>query len=130
MAGLRVDQPNRLERRLEFFQDGNERAASNRGIFFDGETGRAKSVAEIYRALGTRIEQEAQNFAGPSSIAEAQPSPTDATGVGHAPAPRRLDFAGLQLSPPVASMLDTLTLAALKLAGGTPLHPRRTAPQG
>jgi hypothetical protein len=104
-------------------------AASNRGIFFDGETGKAKSVAEIYRALGTRIEQEADTFAGSSTVADTQPAQAEPATVASLATPRRLDFAGLQLSAPVANMLDTLTLAALKLAGNTPVHPRRTDPQ-
>jgi len=103
-----------------------EAAASNRGIFFDSDTGRAKSVAEIYRTLGTRIEQEAQAFAGSSTVADAGPGLPDVANPGPASLTHRLDFAGLQLSPPVASMLDTLTLAALKLTGATPAHPRRT----
>ncbi len=40
-------------------------AASNPGVFFDGATGRARSVAEIYHTLGSRIEQSASAiFAG------------------------------------------------------------------
>lgn len=107
-----------------------EAAASNRGIFFEGETGRAKSVAEIYRALGNRIEQEARNFAGASGDAESQPSVLAGAAAQPAAVPRRLGFAGLHLSQPVASMLDSLTLAALKLAGSAPAHPRRTDTQG
>ncbi|HZT52569.1 MAG TPA: transglycosylase SLT domain-containing protein [Stellaceae bacterium] len=99
-----------------------EAAASNRSIFFESDTGRARSVAEIYRALGRRIEQEAQAYAGDAGApdpADAPPAAIADAADGPAPsaaAPRRLDLAGLQLSQQVAGMLDTLTLAALKLA--------------
>src|SRR5665213_869882 len=89
-------------------------AASNRSVFYDGDTGRAKTVSEIYRALGGRIEQDARDYGGApeataadSSLAGANPS--------DAYAGMRRNFAGLQLSPAVAGMLDNLTLAALKL---------------
>jgi Transglycosylase SLT domain len=91
-----------------------EAAASNRAIFYDGD-GRAKTVAEIYRALGGRIEAEARGFddqaASGDSVAAALPS----AALG---ASRRANFAGLRLTQPVAAMLDTLTLAALQLVGG------------
>jgi hypothetical protein len=100
-------------------------AANNRGVFFDGATGRAKSVAEIYRTLGGRIEHDASEFAslpddpspGVGEATGADPSPSSGT------ARARLDFAGLRLSPPVATILDTLTLAALRLIGGPPPDP-------
>ena len=106
-----------------------EAAASNRSVFFEGETGRARSVAEIYRALGNRIEEEAHNFAG-ASTGDAPPSTAEQVAANTTAAAPRSDVAGLQLTPPVASMLDTLTLAALKLTGSAPAHPRRTDAQG
>lgn len=39
-------------------------AAANRGIFFDHQTGEAKTVAQIYHSLGARIEHEATQLAG------------------------------------------------------------------
>ena len=90
-------------------------AANNRAIFFDGETGRAKSVAEIYRSLGQRIDAEAQSF----SAADGADLP-----VAPLAFPPRLDFAGLRLSQPVASMLDLMSVAALKLVGADPAAPR------
>jgi hypothetical protein len=92
-------------------------AASNRGIFYDGDTGRAKSVAEIYRALGGRIEQEAGDLTGTSAPAGTAPA-SPASGMA-----RALDFAGLGLSAPVAAMLDTLTQAALRLMTSSPADP-------
>lgn len=38
-------------------------AAANRGIFYDGQTGEAKTVAQIYHSLATRIEHEATQLA-------------------------------------------------------------------
>lgn len=106
-----------------------EAAASNRSVFYDGDTGRARSVAEIYRTLGGRIEQEAEDFAAASDPAAAAPASaagtTAAASAGPSAAPRQ-NFAGLTLSQPVAAMMDTLTLAALKLMGGPPqAHPHR-----
>jgi hypothetical protein len=106
-------------------------AASNRSVFFEGETGRARSVAEIYRALGSRIEREARNFAGADTAA---PTPSASAGTS-TPTPtvaqaRPHDLGAREMTPPVASILDTLTLAALKLTGNAPAHPRRTEDQG
>ncbi len=89
-------------------------AASNPGIFYDSD-GHARSVGAIYRMLGGRIEQAASGFAGSTATA-ADASP--ATQGGGSVLSARLDFAGLNLTPPVASMLDALTLAALKLIAG------------
>ena len=90
-------------------------AASNPGVFFDSATGRAKSVAEIYRTLGARIEHNANAFASLGESSDA-PSTADATPLpsGAVSSPP-LHLAGLRLSEPVATLLDTLTLAALKL---------------
>jgi hypothetical protein len=95
-------------------------AQSNRAIFYDGETGRAKSVAEIYRSLGQRIEQEAQAFSGAASTS-AELSPAETLSF-----PPRLDIAGLRLSQPVASMLDIMAVAALKLVGDTSARNHRS----
>jgi hypothetical protein len=104
-------------------------AASNHSIFYDADTGRAKSVAEIYRALGGKIEQEAADFSGvsdPSTAATA--ATTAAAAVGSS---RTLGFAGLGLSAPVAAMLDTLTQAALRLMTATPSErPEQHHPNG
>jgi hypothetical protein len=99
-------------------------AASNHSVFFDGATGRAKSVAEIYHTLGGRIEHNATAYASvpddESEVARAAPAP--ASGAAHSPA--ALTLAALPLSPPIASMLDSLTLAALRLvADGNPPPP-------
>jgi len=103
-------------------------AASNPGIFYDS-AGRARSVSAIYATLGGRIEQAANSFdANSSGVADADgadPYVSDALQIvpgGTASLSPRLAFAGVNLTPPVASMLDALTLAALKLvsASGAP----------
>ncbi|HXQ53207.1 MAG TPA: transglycosylase SLT domain-containing protein [Stellaceae bacterium] len=108
-------------------------AANNRGVFYDGATGRAKSVAEIYRTLGGRIEQQANDFAGLAGDGDAVQGDMNETlpaSGGAAPSvSRRFDFAGLHLSQPVAAMLDTLTLVALRIVNGggaQAAHPRRS----
>jgi Transglycosylase SLT domain len=112
-----------------------EAAANNRSVFYDGDTGRARSVAEIYRALGGHIEQEAQDFAAApdKEIAARAGDVMDAaaTAATGAAGTALRQFAGLTLSQPVAALLDTLTLAALRLVGAPaattpPAHPRHT----
>lgn len=100
-------------------------AASNPGIFYDS-AGNARSVASIYRMLGSRIETAADGFAG-SAAGASDPAGLAAAGPGLS---TRLDFAGLSLTPQVASMLDTLTLAALKLIASGPSAAPHTAGAG
>jgi Transglycosylase SLT domain len=93
-------------------------AQSNPSIFYDSD-GRARSVGAIYRMLGSRIEQAADGFGGAAGTSDMSSSDVVAAmmqGSGSSLSPR-LDFDGLNLTPPVASMLDALTLAALKLIG-------------
>ncbi len=108
-------------------------AASNPGVFYDG-AGRARSVSSIYAMLGGRIEAAASHYAASAdaSTGMAQASGGDATlaaflqsGSGSL----ARDFAGVTLTPPVASMLDTLTLAALKIIAA-PASDTDTAPRG
>jgi len=88
-------------------------AASNPAIFYDG-AGNARSVAAIYRMIGSRIETAADGF---SASAAGASDPAAVTTLG-SNLPARLDFAGLNLTPQVATMLDAMTLAALKLIAG------------
>ncbi len=111
-------------------------AANNPGIFYDA-AGRARSVSAIYRTLGGRIEEAAKGFAGTAATAATTGDATTSGVIaalqgGGSISSLHLDFAGLSLTPPVASMLDAMTLAALKLIGGTtqsatlPSSPLRT----
>jgi hypothetical protein len=95
-------------------------AANNPGIFYDG-AGHARSVGAIYAMLGGRIEAAASRFSttADASTGTDQANDSDATiaallqGAPGSSLP--VGFAGITLTPPVASMLDALTLAALKL---------------
>jgi hypothetical protein len=99
-----------------------EAAANNPGIFYDA-AGNARSVASIYRALGSKIEESATSYSGMASSGleddgAASLASLAMPGAASPSASPRLDFAGLMLTPQVASMLDAMTLAALKLIGG------------
>jgi len=117
-----------------------EAAAANRSVFYDAQTGKPRTVADIYRALSGKIEQEASEFAkaagsGAASststirVANAKPSLPDAatafgSGSGHI-----VNWSGFKLSAPTLAMLDIVTFAALKMTSkdaNTPYAP--TAP--
>src|SRR5215469_1395832 len=56
-------------------------AAANKGIFFDAQTGKARSVADIYHSLASKIEKMAADLAGLSSANTSTPqsTPSDAS---------------------------------------------------
>jgi hypothetical protein len=79
-----------------------EAATANRSVFFD-DTGRARSLGEIYDTFAQRIDAEAARFA------KARPE-----SAGDAPAfMRGVGFSATRLSPPIAAMLSLFTLTAL-----------------
>lgn len=92
-----------------------EAAAANHAVFYDAQTGRARSVAEIYESFSRRIGEEAQRFAGADDGASA-----DSTKAGIPPFIRSLGFDGSQLSAPLAAMLNVFAFSALKLLDGPP----------
>jgi len=119
-------------------------AAANRNIFYDHETGAAKTVSQIYHALAGHIEREAQALTGTAdagaadamssatasslaaSAAASLPTTTvpvaDAATSGGA-ASFRTFAAGLtsgRLSQPLMAMLNVMSLAAIKLVGEPP----------
>ena len=99
-------------------------AAANRRVFFD-DSGRARSVGEIYRSFAARIDSEAERFsslaAGAADKATGTPAATDVPGFLS-----RLGFHGQQLSQPMVAMLNALALSALQLLAG----PRATGLSG
>src|SRR5215472_11000034 len=91
-----------------------EAAQANHGVFYDGLTGRARSVADIYRSFGKRIEGDAARFSDPAApAASAHVSSTDLS-----PAGRTLGFDPHRLSSPLAAMLNLFAFSALRLLGG------------
>jgi hypothetical protein len=93
-----------------------EAAQANHAVFYDGLTGRARSLAEIYRSFGKRIEGEAARFndlAAPV-LSGAAPS-LDPSAAG-----RALSFDPRRLSSPLAAMLNLFAFSALHLLGGEP----------
>ncbi|HEV2549285.1 MAG TPA: transglycosylase SLT domain-containing protein [Stellaceae bacterium] len=96
-----------------------EAAQANHGVFYDGLTGRARSVADIYRSFGKRIEGEAARFSDPATPASSAHAPLlDPSSGGHA-----LSFDPRRLSSPLAAMLNLFAFSALHLLGGTPQAP-------
>lgn len=87
-----------------------EAAQANHGVFYDRLTGRARSVSDIYRTFGKRIDGEAARFSAPASASSAPDTP--ATGA------RALSFDPHQLSAPIAAMLNLFAFSALHLLGG------------
>lgn len=102
-------------------------AAANPAVFFDGN-GRERTVAQVYQLFSSRIEDEAQRFAG-APPASAVPSATSGAAAASEPAGAyisRLPFDAHKLSPPMAAMLNVFALSALKLLEGpsfSPVHP-------
>jgi Transglycosylase SLT domain len=109
-----------------------EAAAANRAIFYDQNTGRPRTVAEIYQTLAGKIDAEARALTGlgsGSTVADAAPA-TNFTASGMTP---RLDWSGVKLSPQLLGMLSVVAMAALKMtektspapyAPATPTPPR------
>jgi hypothetical protein len=87
-------------------------AAANRSVFFD-DSGRARSVAEIYRSFASRVEHNAADYARLGSETAARPG-------GVAGASRLSAMVGplRALSAPVASVFNAMMLTALRLLGG------------
>ena len=106
-----------------------EAAAANKGIFFDAQTGQARSVADIYHSLAGKIEKMAAELAsfasagantataqsapsGASSSSPAMQGSGAASSLGHA-----LHWSADQVSGAVLNLLNIVALAALKLTG-------------
>jgi hypothetical protein len=103
-----------------------EAASANKGIFFDAQTGQARSVADIYHSLASKIEKAASDLAGlaspgiqaPPSIANEASSPSAPPSAGAVSSlGRKLDWSGVKLSGAILDMLNIVALAALKLTG-------------
>ncbi len=103
-----------------------EAAAANKGLFFDAQTGKARTVSDIYHTLASKIEKVASDFAGLASAgASSTPEPQNATSsvagpamVRVAAAGRKLDWSGTNLPGALLDLLSIVALAALKLTGG------------
>jgi transglycosylase-like protein with SLT domain len=94
-----------------------EAAQANHAVFYDGLTGRARTVADIYRSFGNRVEGEAARFSEPAATAasSAHTLSPDPAPTGHA-----LSFDPRRLSSPLAAMLNLFAFSALDLLGGAP----------
>ena len=96
-----------------------EAAQANHGVFYDGLTGRARSLAEIYRSFGKRIDSQAARFSDAAAPTLSAYSPSlDPSSGG-----RALGFDPRRLSAPLAAMLNLFAFSALHLLDGEPQAP-------
>jgi hypothetical protein len=103
-----------------------EAASANKGIFFDAQTGQARTVADIYHSLASKIEKVASDLAGLASPSiPATPSMANEASIPSVPSSagavsslgRKLDWSGTKLSGAILDMLSIVAMAALKLTG-------------
>lgn len=93
-------------------------AAANQSIFYDAQTGQARTVAEIYKKLGTSIDNAAAKLGGAST---ASPPATGTSALAALlPFGQQPAFGGMKLSDTVMSMLNVIAMAALKLSNDGP----------
>lgn len=113
-----------------------EAAAANRGVFYDKETGRPRTVGEVFRMFSRSIEKKAESFAaledgGLGAAVAAGPranKPTVGTMVGprqdyvrflpQAPSAESETVAALPTGLSNATFLTMLTMAALETTEG------------
>lgn len=109
-----------------------EAAAANKGIFFDAQTGKARTVADIYHSLATKIEKAASDLAGfapastPSGQDQASASFASVDAVALSSLGNVFDGSGVQQSGTLLDLLNIVALAALKMTGSetsTPYSP-------
>jgi hypothetical protein len=109
-----------------------EAAAANRGVFYDRQTGAARSVAEVYRSLAGQIESDRRRYAagdaaGGGIMADAFPGaamPADRLyaamlGARHpADAAASAPWSAGKLSDQTLAMLNILALSMLRTVDG------------
>jgi Transglycosylase SLT domain len=105
-----------------------EAASANRAIFYDQQTGRPRSVGEIYHMLAAKIDAEASALTGldsGSTVADdAAQAPAFAASGMSAP----LNWSGVKLSPQLIDMLSVVAMAALKMTEKPSPAPYAPAP--
>jgi Transglycosylase SLT domain len=104
-----------------------EAASANRAIFYDQQTGRPRTVAEIYHMLATKIDAEASALTalGSGTVADsAAPAPAFAASGMSA----QLNWSGVKLSPQLIDMLSVVAMAALKMTENASPAPYAPAP--
>ncbi len=110
-----------------------EAASSNRGVFYDKETGRPRTVGEVFRMFSRSIEKKAESFAaleeGGAAVAGPRankPAPSTMQGprqdyvrfLPHAPSADNDTIASLPTGLSNATFLTMLTMAALETTEG------------
>jgi Transglycosylase SLT domain len=96
-----------------------EAAAANKAVFYDAQTGKPRTVAQIYRSFANKIDTEANALTGLGSGAAGTTDSGTAEAMGAlalSSVHQRLDWSGVKLSPQLLDMLNVVALAALKMA--------------
>ncbi len=108
-----------------------EAAAANRAVFYDAQTGKPRTVAQIYQSFATKIDKEASALmalgAGTATSSDGgAAAPTNA--LAFSATSQRLDWSGVKLSPQLLDMLNVVALAALKMTEQSSSAPYSPAP--
>lgn len=91
-----------------------EAAAANPAVFYD-RSGRARSLAEIYRAIAAEFEPHAVATGPGPNPAEAPHEKAEEKKAGAFPPPRKPGLAEVYRAPGALGTLDLLTLLALRV---------------
>ena len=95
-----------------------EAAAANKAIFFDAETGKPRSVAEIYHSLAAKIDKAASDLAGLASTSVPGTQGTASVDTAALSSPgQKLDWSNVKLSSALLDLLNIVTQTALKTSG-------------
>lgn len=101
-----------------------EAAAANPSVFYDAQSGRPRTVAEIYQSFSSKIDREAGALASLGTGVDAAGAAPLGDGTPYLAAGRRaLDWSGVTLSPQLLDMMNVVALAALKMADKTAAAP-------
>ncbi len=108
-----------------------EAAAANPSIFYDSQTGKARTVADIYHSLAAKIDKAAADLGG-LGLSNGDAISVAQAGTGLAPSLAALghtvDWSGVKLSATVLDMLNVVALAAIKMSGTDGTAPYSTSP--
>jgi hypothetical protein len=100
-----------------------EAAAANPAVFYDAQSGRPRSVAEIYQSFSSKIDREAGALASLGTGADIGSAASGDSTPYLAAGRRALDWSGVKLSPQLLDMMNVVALAALKMADKTSAAP-------
>ena len=116
-----------------------EAAAANRSVFYNRKTGAARSVADVYGLLATKMGQPTDAFAQVMEAkASTAPAPAGAIPLSRERGPMPLQRERPRLNAPLLAMFNVVALTAMKAIGNEIKLPKTvgsiraipTAPEG